>query len=597
MEERIKDLENLFTETAKLKVPSYQRAYAWEEEQLNQFVSDLLEMKDKGDYYYGHFILEKTNDGFEVIDGQQRLTTFILFLMVCRLFKEEGTSDYIKKFETVDYDREAFETIQSKLSYTNSEWEIEEFKLTSEPTLSIQRIVFALNFFKKLFKDGKSNLKLDSAEIDKYVRVLTEAHISTHLAYSKAVAVQIFELQNTRGIKLNLIEKIKSKLMKAVYLNAELEKKEGIINSIQKDFAEIYRLEETVSSNAFRGDLSLEEILLHHLRIIDNGSKLTTTDASFFNSPSKSGNREEAILNYIDKKITDKQNVVDYITNLVIKFKITVELVSKYLPEKDKINRLIGDVLILDKNLSLEFFILLYHKGLQETIENEKIIRIWEKLLFIRDFHEKYYNLRYRDNFEKLFYEIIISEKLESTLKNYVNYGFRPDSMDEGKLSVTVSNYIKNQESSILNNAFHWWNEKMVYALYKYEIGLNADLNELRKIMKEGRSVEHILPREWKWEWVGEKHSNNISENGNEMRKKVDKIINGIGNLMLITGSENSSQSNNHPKNKYYESCSGGSYIIHNENRDQWNDPSNWEGLINERGMKVYEFLKDYFIV
>ncbi len=29
-----------------------------------------------------------------------------------------------------------------------------------------------------------------------------------------------FELQNSRGIKLNLIEKIKAKLMKAVYIEA-----------------------------------------------------------------------------------------------------------------------------------------------------------------------------------------------------------------------------------------------------------------------------------------------------------------------------------------------------------------------------------------
>src|SRR5690606_25974383 len=98
MEDTIKDLGNLFNDATKLKVPSYQRAYAWEEEQLNQFVSDMLEMKDKGGYYYGHFILEKTNDGFEIIDGQQRLTTFILFLIVCRLFKKEGIEDYINKF-------------------------------------------------------------------------------------------------------------------------------------------------------------------------------------------------------------------------------------------------------------------------------------------------------------------------------------------------------------------------------------------------------------------------------------------------------------------------------------------------------------------
>ena len=96
----------------KLRVPSYQRAYAWEEPQLKQFVSDILEIK-KGKYYYGHFILEENLDSFEIIDGQQRVTTFILFLMVCRLFGKNDLDKYINNFETVDYDQSAFKTIQN----------------------------------------------------------------------------------------------------------------------------------------------------------------------------------------------------------------------------------------------------------------------------------------------------------------------------------------------------------------------------------------------------------------------------------------------------------------------------------------------------
>ena len=40
-------LECLFKDK-KLRVPSYQRAYAWEELQLNQFISDMLEIIEKG---------------------------------------------------------------------------------------------------------------------------------------------------------------------------------------------------------------------------------------------------------------------------------------------------------------------------------------------------------------------------------------------------------------------------------------------------------------------------------------------------------------------------------------------------------------------
>jgi hypothetical protein len=596
---KIENIVDLFNEATKLKVPSYQRAYAWEEGQLNQFISDMLELKDKGQYYYGHFILEERNDKiFEIIDGQQRLTTFILFLIVCKFLKKEGFDNYIGKFETVDYDQKAFNIIQNKLGEI-SDWEIENFGLTSEPTLSIQRILFALNHFKQLFKDRKQKLRLELEEIDDYVKVLTSAHISTHTTRSKAIAVQIFELQNTRGVKLNLIEKVKSKLMKAVYLNADSENAENIITDIQKEFAEIYRFEETASLHAFKGELTLDDILLHHLRMVDDGTKLFAVDKNIFNSPSKHGNREEAILVYLDKCISNKQSkeVVEYVIQLTNSLTKSILFVSKELHVIDKQNYLIGDVLILDKTLSLEFFILLSHKGFVTSMENEEIIRLWEKLLFTRDFHGRYFRLQYTDDFERFFLEVAASkESLNKILERYVKKGFRDEKMIEGSLPKTVQTYIQENKSNILNNAFHWWSGKMVYTLYKYESSIDANRKELREIMKKGRSVEHILPQEWQWDWIGEKDANSLTEEGKIKDEEIRKMINGIGNLLLISVGENSSQSNKHPNKKVYVSCSGGSYSNHNLNKEQWEDKNNWSTIINSRGKKIFEFLENFIL-
>jgi uncharacterized protein with ParB-like and HNH nuclease domain len=585
---KIEVLGDLFNEK-KLRVPSYQRAYAWEETQLKQFVSDILSIKEK-EYYYGHFILEQNSDSFEIIDGQQRITTFILFLMTCRSLGAKGTDKFIRQFQTVSYDQEAFEKIQINI-YEDRTILKEEFQ-----TLSIKRILFALDYFNKLFTgSNESELRLDTRKIDEYIGVLVQAHISTHITNNKAVAVQIFELQNTRGVKLNLIEKVKSKLMKTVYLFGQSEENDTLIKKIQDDFADIYRYEETANAHAFRGELTLEDILLHHLRIIDDGTKLEPKDKGLFNSPSKTGNREEAILTYIDKQLFDKQNVVDYITNLVARFKITVELISNYLPKLDEQNRWIGDVFILDKNLSLEFFILLYHKAFQISIESTEVVKLWELLLYTRDFHDKYYRQWYRDDFEGMYAKVTSltqGNEVENLLKGYIKEGFRKDLMENESLQETVLTYIQNNEKNILNNAFYWWQEKMVYLLYKYEIEQKANLTELRKIMKEGRSIEHTLPQEWKLEWIGEDDSNNLSDKGRTFREETGAIINGIGNLILITGSENSSQSNNHPKTKHYTSCSGGSYDAHNNNKEVWSKHENWNQLILDRGKKLFTFLK-----
>lgn len=280
----IKKLEDIFFNANKITVPPYQRAYAWEEKQLNQFINDLLDIDGK-EYYYGHFIFEEeSKSNYEVIDGQQRLTTFILFLMICQTYdtsNNEKIKSLISKFYTVEYDSFNFNLIKENIQYKEDKYEYFDFKidnLDSIHTLSIERMMFALNFFKKLFKEEK--LKVN--KIDSYFNTLLNAHISVHSTKSKAVAVQIFELQNTRGINLSLFEKVKAKLMKAVYLELN-ENSKTIIDRIQDEFSEIFKYEEKLDTNNFRGDLHLDEILLYHLRIIDEGLKLKENNPDFWN--------------------------------------------------------------------------------------------------------------------------------------------------------------------------------------------------------------------------------------------------------------------------------------------------------------------------
>ena len=75
-------------------VPEYQREYVWEHNQVEQLLSDLLEAygynPDKA-YFLGTIVTCKSANKFELIDGQQRMTTF--FILLCTLkhtYKEAG---------------------------------------------------------------------------------------------------------------------------------------------------------------------------------------------------------------------------------------------------------------------------------------------------------------------------------------------------------------------------------------------------------------------------------------------------------------------------------------------------------------------------
>ena len=59
-------------------IPAYQRAYTWDKKQFSQFREDLQDCAGS-DYYLGHFLFEQDGDTFYVIDGQQRLTTSVIF--------------------------------------------------------------------------------------------------------------------------------------------------------------------------------------------------------------------------------------------------------------------------------------------------------------------------------------------------------------------------------------------------------------------------------------------------------------------------------------------------------------------------------------
>lgn len=77
------DGSNIFTKQERYEIPLYQRPYAWREEHINQLIEDINDIPDEGDqkYYLGSLIVyPKDRAIYEVIDGQQRLTTLYLLL-------------------------------------------------------------------------------------------------------------------------------------------------------------------------------------------------------------------------------------------------------------------------------------------------------------------------------------------------------------------------------------------------------------------------------------------------------------------------------------------------------------------------------------
>lgn len=84
----IKDFFDLKA-SEKFVIPEYQRAYSWNREQCDKLWQDIKDFRDSGaeePYFFGTIIIDASTDGvLNLIDGQQRTTTFLLLLKALQL--------------------------------------------------------------------------------------------------------------------------------------------------------------------------------------------------------------------------------------------------------------------------------------------------------------------------------------------------------------------------------------------------------------------------------------------------------------------------------------------------------------------------------
>ena len=90
-------------------VPDYQREYVWTDKEVQQLMEDINEQIDVSssrEYFIGTVLVSPTREKnhYEVIDGQQRLTTFFLLLCALRhLFRGELQSQTINGLVSTSY--------------------------------------------------------------------------------------------------------------------------------------------------------------------------------------------------------------------------------------------------------------------------------------------------------------------------------------------------------------------------------------------------------------------------------------------------------------------------------------------------------------
>ena len=67
-----------------ISIPDFQRSYVWTNKNLEKLISDFEESQydNKNEYYMGTLLLYDNNSKYEIIDGQQRITTLAILYKI-----------------------------------------------------------------------------------------------------------------------------------------------------------------------------------------------------------------------------------------------------------------------------------------------------------------------------------------------------------------------------------------------------------------------------------------------------------------------------------------------------------------------------------
>ena len=202
---RILDDETLFDKEVHYVIPRYQRAYAWEDKEIVQLIDDIND--SVGDYYIGSLVVAKVKgreERYEVVDGQQRLTT--LYLLLHYLVSHGGLVGEVGEalsFDCRPNSNYTLEHLQDLLS--------DEKLLVGDEDRLEQSILNGLKVIDQKFTTG------DAIDVAAFIERLNSVILYRIEVPEHTDLNRYFEIMNTRGEQLEQHDILKAQLME--YLN------------------------------------------------------------------------------------------------------------------------------------------------------------------------------------------------------------------------------------------------------------------------------------------------------------------------------------------------------------------------------------------
>lgn len=584
------NIKELLNNENKYVIPIYQRNFEWGESEIRQLILDIYDYSvdnyDK-DYYIGTLIVYDRKNNFEIIDGQQRLTTLCILLSLIKNEYEDRYKKYITEnynlnltFDSRKNSTETLKTLFNKDKNYTEKYISENPNSITEGYIICKKVLSEIlnkdnedKFFKYLFENVKilRVLVLEDTDLNHYFEIMNSRgeQLEKH-EILKARLLEKLDNENDKFI-FNLIWEACSNMESYIQLGFKKDLRDRIFKN---DLNTLISKEELYSIDYKYNNLNIDK----ETKTIEDIIKLENNISDFEND--KEDNEEQEVFN----------SIINFPNFLLHVLKIQVSYKNKDMPLYD--NRLEKDKTPLDDKRLLETFNIFLENGDKEKIKNF-VKSFGYNLLKIKFLFDKYIIKRELKSDNWSLKQLKLSENKKS---NYYKYTFSENDNNEEddtginkKILMLLSMFHTSYPTLVYKN---WLNYVLKYLFREKNINAEDYKNKLKNLAKErykkiiengedilneGTGVPHFIFNYLDyllWEDDNYKKLNisiddNISLKINNFkftfRSSVEHyypqnplsgetlkedMLNNFGNLCLISRSKNSKLSNSLPRAK-----------------------------------------------
>ena len=486
------------------RIPDYQRPYAWEIEHVENLLADTFEAykeKHTSKYFLGSMVLKKIDGSeFEVLDGQQRLTTIFLVLAVIRdLSDDKKLADKCREavvqpediydekpeclrieFDIRDDVRDFIDKYVKIDGATKNHKELADIVKNKTADVSVRNMAAAIITIKKFFQENPNKLGEYFTYLWKKVVLIciwTEEFDD---------AFQVFTVLNNRGLKLR-----NSDILKAMNLR-EISRTED-----RKRYAQKWQAMEKNLGDYF------DQFLTHIFAILTKRKAKATLLKEF----------EENI--YAKNKLRKGRGTFEYVDRL---FEIYKKTFTESIYDSQEKYEATNYIRLMNFGLHTDYWkaaVLLFYdkKGSDRFGEFMKLLdkKISGDWICGRSAAKRI------ENFCAILREIDSAYSSERLFKSKVF------TIDLAELELILNKAVNSDKKSGYSR----------YLLLKLDLIYNGNATEF--LVPEEISIEHILPQNPPSQSHWQKDFS---------KEERDEWMDKLGNLALVTQHKNSSLSN-----------------------------------------------------